>query len=74
MHLRIFYADGGGSGMAVMLWTAIVIVVVLAVALICERAYEARDRRRYPLPAGASTSAAGGSIFIARVTRPVRQL
>lgn len=36
--------------MVVLLWTATVIVVMLAVALICEWVCEARDRRRYPAP------------------------
>ena len=36
--------------MTVVLWTAIVIVVVVAAALIGERMCEARDRHRYPPP------------------------
>jgi len=49
--------------MTVLLWMAIVIVPVLTAALICERACEVRDRRRYP-PPGRSVDIGGRRIHL----------
>ncbi len=50
MHVRIFYARGGESGLTVLLWMAVSTATLLLAGYVYEQVQEARDRKRYPAP------------------------